>query len=184
LLSVGALIATVPAARSSIAAGSGDAVAQADGGGEDRNPTFASGSASDMAGPSAVQLSPVSFVSTERRAGGATLSPLEAERNLRSPVFLEQMDRMREDLRKELNLDSTVAISAAGASLGGSIIYLLWLIRGGVLMGSYLSALPAWQVLDPLPVLERLKDPTQDNDELSDDFSEYADDRLKSLRGY
>jgi hypothetical protein len=118
------------------------------------------------------------------QAGDVSQSVQETERTLRSPVFLEQMDRMREDIRKELNLDSTVAISAAGAALGGSVIYLLWLIRGGVLMGSYLSALPAWQVLDPLPMLERLKDPTQDDDDLPDDLSDHADDPLQSLRGY
>jgi len=29
----------------------------------------------------------------------------------------------------------------------------IWLIRGGVLLSSMLSALPAWQMLDPLPVV-------------------------------
>ena len=191
-------------ARSDLATEAGAAEAQSDVGGGDGSTTFVRRLERDLLGSTIVELTPVSFVSAERRAailapqlivepefapfnlqvGGVSLSPQEAERSLRSPVFLEQMDRMREDLRKELNLDSTVAISVAGASLGGSVIYLLWMIRGGVLMGSYLSALPAWQVLDPLPVLERLKDPTQDDDELPDDLSDLADDGLQSLRGY
>ena len=211
-LPVAALIAAVPvpvavpvvAARSDPATGSGAGGAQADGGSGDVPSTVIARGTSEISATAAVQLSPVSFVSAERRdavlspqviaepefslfnlqAGVLGLSPQEGERTLRSPVFLEQMDRMREDIRKELNLDSTVAISAAGATLGGSVIYLLWLIRGGVLMGSYLSALPAWQVLDPLPVLERLKDPTQDDDDLPDDLSDHADDPLQSLRGY
>jgi len=40
----------------------------------------------------------------------------------------------------------------------------LWLIRGGVLVGSYLSALPAWRMLDPLPVLSRV-DEEEDEEE-------------------
>ena len=30
---------------------------------------------------------------------------------------------------------------------------MIWLIRGGVLLSSVLSSLPAWQMVDPLPVL-------------------------------
>ena len=33
----------------------------------------------------------------------------------------------------------------------------LWLVRGGLLLTSVLSALPAWQVVDPLPVLGTMK---------------------------
>ena len=72
---------------------------------------------------------------------------------------------MREEIRKDFNLDQTVAVSAAGVTFGVSVVYVLWLIRGGVLMGSYLSALPAWRVLDPLPVLSRVDEEAQDDDE-------------------
>ena len=34
-----------------------------------------------------------------------------------------------------------------------SIGYVVWLVRGGILMSSMLSALPAWQMIDPLPIL-------------------------------
>ena len=157
--------------------------------------------------PSAVSgapLTPVSFVSGERRgfafapqpvvglefgqfnlqAGGVPLSPQEVERSLRSPAMLEQLDRIREEIRKDLNLEHTVAITAAGATFGVSVIYVLWLIRGGVLMGSYLSALPAWQVLDPLPVLERLKNPADEEDDSFEEFESPRADPLQSLRGY
>ena len=36
---------------------------------------------------------------------------------------------------------------------GVSIGYVVWLVRGGVLMSSMMSALPAWQMVDPMPVL-------------------------------
>ena len=32
---------------------------------------------------------------------------------------------------------------------------MLWLVRGGVLLSSLLSSLPAWRALDPLPVLAK-----------------------------
>ena len=115
---------------------------------------------------------------------GTPLSLQEIERGLRSPAMLEQLDRMREEIRRDFNLERSVAITAAGATFGLSVIYVLWLIRGGILMGSYLSALPAWQVLDPLPVLERLKNPADEEDDLFEEFENSRLDALHSLRGY
>ena len=153
---------------------------------------------------SGATLAAVSFVSGERRGfalspqlmadpefgpfnlqqSGTLFSLQEIERGLRSPAMLEQLDRMREEIRKDLDLERSVAITAAGATFGLSVIYILWLIRGGVLMGSYLSALPAWQVLDPLPVLERLKNPADEEDDLFEEFENSRLDALHSLRGY
>ena len=42
-------------------------------------------------------------------------------------------------------------------STGLSVGYVLWLGRGGVLLASLLSALPAWSTLDPLPVLAQVR---------------------------
>ena len=44
---------------------------------------------------------------------------------------------------------STSIVATGTLSIG----YVVWLVRGGVLMSSMLSALPAWQMVDPLPVL-------------------------------
>jgi len=166
-------------------------------------PTFTQSTAQPSAA-SALPLTAVSFVSGERRglslasqlvvdaefaefnvkAGGVPLSLQDVERSLRSPAMLEQLDRLREEIRKDLNLEQSVAITAAGATFGVSVIYVLWLIRGGVLMGSYLSALPAWQVLDPLPILERLKNPAEEEDDSFEEFENQRADPLNSLRGY
>ncbi|MBX3653156.1 MAG: LEPR-XLL domain-containing protein [Ramlibacter sp.] len=111
----------------------------------------------------------------------------ELQRAFRSQAFVEEMDRAREQIRVELNLDRTVAVSAAGVGFGASVIYVLWLIRGGVLMGSYLSALPAWRVLDPLPVLSQAGDDMDGGDGPDDDDGMGADlagDPMASLRGY
>ena len=115
---------------------------------------------------------------------GVSVSEDEIQRTLRSPAFIEEVDRLREEIRQEIDFDGTMALSAASATFGVSLLYLLWLIRGGVLMGSYLSALPAWKVLDPLPVLERMDESNQEDDELVDGTGNAPDDAAASLRGY
>jgi hypothetical protein len=45
------------------------------------------------------------------------------------------------------------AYASAGASLF-TVGYVAWLIRGGVLLTSFMSSLPSWQSFDPLPILE------------------------------
>jgi len=121
---------------------------------------------------------------------GVSVSAEELQRALRSAAFVEEMDRVREQIRAEFNLDRTVAVSAAGVGLGASVIYVLWLIRGGVLMGSYLSAIPAWRVLDPLPVLAEAgggSDGDADGDADADDDAmdgPGGSDPVSPLRGY
>jgi len=66
-------------------------------------------------------------------------------------------------------------------SLGLSLLYVMWLIRGGVLMGSYLSALPAWRVLDPLPVLSRIDDDVEDDDDALDGVPAANGDPLRGF---
>jgi hypothetical protein len=55
---------------------------------------------------------------------------------------------------------------------GLSVGFVAWLIRGGALLSSLVSSLPAWRVLDPFPVLAR----RNDDDPLDDD-----DESLESL---
>ncbi|HMA06493.1 MAG TPA: hypothetical protein VKP68_01440, partial [Ramlibacter sp.] len=110
---------------------------------------------------------------------GAVLEDLQ--RTLRSSAFSDQLDELRSTLYEQLELDKTITISVAGVSLGLSLVYVLWLIRGGVLMGSYLSALPAWRVLDPLPVLSRVDEEAEEDDEALDAVT---DDGGNPLRGF
>jgi large repetitive protein len=61
------------------------------------------------------------------------------------------------------------------------VVYVLWLVRGGVLLGSYLSALPAWRLLDPLPVLAQ---PGEEEDEDDEAFDREPDRGMDPLRGF
>ena len=60
-------------------------------------------------------------------------------------------------------------MALAAGSLS-DLAYLLWLVRGGALVASALSALPAWRMLDPLPVLTRVSDDEDEEEgEVDDD---------------
>jgi hypothetical protein len=102
------------------------------------------------------------------------------QRTLHSTAFSNQLDHLREAVREDLDLDQSVAVSVVSVSLGLSLVYVLWLIRGGVLLGSYLSALPAWRMLDPLPVLSRVEDEEDDEEPLEGGRRDGRD----TLRGF
>lgn len=69
-----------------------------------------------------------------------------------------EFDRQQEEIAEQsANTQSLIGRSFTLSS-GLSVGYLLWLIRGGTLMGSVLSSLPAWRLVDPLPVLGALGD--------------------------
>jgi hypothetical protein len=57
-----------------------------------------------------------------------------------------------------------LSAAAAAVGLSFSVGYVVWLVRGGILLSSLLSSLPAWRMLDPLPVLARVGDDEDDED--------------------
>lgn len=124
------------------------------------------------------ELTAVRFSFGARGEGGAME---ELQRTFRSTAFSGQLDQLRADVQETLDLDRTMTISVAGVSMGLSLVYVLWLIRGGVLMGSYLSALPAWRVLDPLPVLSRVDEEADEDDEALDGVSDRGGNPLRGL---
>jgi hypothetical protein len=83
----------------------------------------------------------------------------------RNQAFTEALDRLRDSLNVETEVEQRIVASAATFGMGLSVGYVLWLLRGGILLGSLLSSLPAWRFVDPLPVLSRLRD---DEDEGED----------------
>jgi hypothetical protein len=113
-------------------------------------------------------------------SGGDNARLDDFQRTLRSAAFAGQLDQLRESVRHDLDLDKSLSISVASVSLGLSVVYVLWLIRGGVLLGSYLSALPAWRLLDPLPVLARFGDEDDDEEPLEGGRRDGRD----TLRGF
>ncbi len=103
------------------------------------------------------------LASSQSASSGVALTPPTQVREM-----LSEFDQMRESLRDQAKVEaSTVAVTAA-ASLGLSVGYVVWLLRGGVLVSSLLSSLPAWRFVDPLPILGRLDDDQEDGDSSDD----------------
>ncbi len=81
--------------------------------------------------------------------------------------YMRQLDQARGQMDDEMKFDKIAIGSSIAASTGLSIGYVLWLLRGGVLVSSLLSSLPAWRMIDPLPVLGKSRDDDEDADEES-----------------
>ncbi|MGI9518285.1 MAG: Ig-like domain-containing protein, partial [Pirellulaceae bacterium] len=66
----------------------------------------------------------------------------------------QQLDQLADDVGKkglfEFGFTSSVAVTTITATAG----YVIWSLRGGFLMATLVSSLPAWSHIDPLPVLE------------------------------
>ena len=70
-------------------------------------------------------------------------------------VLLSQLDNLRDkfgsnDGEFHFDLNLTFSTSAIAVTAG----YILWTIRGGVLMATMMSSLPTWRFVDPLPILD------------------------------
>ena len=70
--------------------------------------------------------------------------------------FLSDLDSSTNEIFFEYPIQQWVAGTAVFASAGVSVGYVMWTIRGGYLLASMLSSVPAWALVDPLPVLEYL----------------------------
>jgi parallel beta-helix repeat protein len=72
---------------------------------------------------------------------------------LRSVEFTRDIDNIRREVQQEMSLERAVVGSSVAVTTSVSIGYVIWLLRGGVLLSSLLATLPAWRSLDPFPVL-------------------------------
>jgi len=104
-------------------------------------------------------------IAVSDRAGGS---------GSRAAGLAGDLDRVRDDLGEQAYLHHWVSGSIAVGSFGLTVGYVLWLLRGGALVASLLSSLPAWRLIDPLPVLSRV-DEEEDADEDQDAFVSFAE---------
>jgi hypothetical protein len=138
----------------------------------------AAGAASAVPGNSAVgagnggvgAVSNVAFVGTTEAGVGMPFAPTGVVPDVRVTSVPEQVFpflAVRGEMASAMDVadhkliaDQKVKImagSATAASFGASALYVVWLLRGGSLLSSLLSILPAWQTIDPLPVLDNFE---------------------------
>ncbi|MET0961247.1 MAG: hypothetical protein ABWY05_00285, partial [Noviherbaspirillum sp.] len=91
----------------------------------------------------------------------------------RSETLNRSLDDMRDSVKAAAETEHRIVGSSVAVGASVSVGYVIWLLRGGVLATSLLSSLPAWRFVDPLPVLARMR---QGGDEEED-----SDDSLESL---
>ena len=70
----------------------------------------------------------------------------------------QDLDKMASDIQAMSDFERIVIGAAVTVSSTLTVGYVLWLVRGGVLVGSLLAQMPAWRFVDPLPILEHLVD--------------------------
>ncbi len=85
----------------------------------------------------------------------------------RAATLSRDLDELRENVRQGTTIEKFALSSAVAVSSGLSVGYVAWLVRGGVLLSTLLSSMPAWRVLDPFPVLARQRDTDDDDDDES-----------------
>ncbi len=75
-----------------------------------------------------------------------------------SGVMWAKLDDMKRDMDQvvQTSTESMTLVVGTTATVGTSLTvgYVLWLLRGGTLVASMVSALPAWTMIDPLPILD------------------------------
>lgn len=84
---------------------------------------------------------------------GSDAPGLDLASALRERSLVQALEPLRRETGEARGESQQIIVAGSAASAGLSVGYVLWLARGGVLMASVLSALPAWASLDPLPVL-------------------------------
>jgi Cadherin-like domain len=106
------------------------------------------------------------------------LKPLEASVSDRlasatsSAAFIGELDRVRDSVRADEVLERNIIVSSVATGATMSVGYVLWLLRGGLLLTSLLSSLPAWRFVDPLPVMGRLQEDDDEDDDAANDTVE------------
>jgi VCBS repeat-containing protein len=85
------------------------------------------------------------------------ITNFNTDNNPRSPEFLEELDQMQQDLdasaaQNRITQDLSVG-AVTGVGITSAALFVSWLLRGGSLLASLLTVMPAWRSLDVLPIL-------------------------------
>lgn len=69
-------------------------------------------------------------------------------------LLWNNLNVIRDQIEEDSNAMAVAVGTATAVSGVATIGYLVWTLRGGYLVASLVSAVPAWRVFDPLPILE------------------------------
>ncbi|MFO1321697.1 MAG: DUF4347 domain-containing protein [Burkholderiales bacterium] len=121
----------------------------------------------------------------DQRAVEVDSAALEMHQAVLKDTSLRQaLDQVKQADDARVRAEQLVSGSSAAVAGSLSVGYVVWLLRGGVLLSSLLSSLPAWQVVDPLPVLSRQRRDAEDADEDPDDPLERLFSKAQALKRF
>ncbi len=93
-------------------------------------------------------------------------------------------DETQKDGQSPLSLEHMAAGATVSVVSAFSVGYALWTLRGGYLLTSFLAALPAWQMIDPLPVLQSFAAAKDDDEEEGIDEDRHGQREGRSLSSF
>ncbi|MDG1893655.1 MAG: Ig-like domain-containing protein [Fuerstiella sp.] len=82
-----------------------------------------------------------------------------------NPSDVDIHESQDDQWRKDQIVEQVVVGSTAVVTTSVSVGYVMWLLRGGSLLTTFLSSLPAWQAFDPLAVLESFNETGDENND-------------------
>ena len=107
----------------------------------------------------------------------AALAPLEIminaviEKELMFVVqegeFWDGLDSIEEIAKLDVRIQASEIASALGLTTTVSVGYVLWALRGGYLLSFVLAQMPAWRMIDPLPIFDYQSDEDEDDETLA-----------------
>ena len=74
----------------------------------------------------------------------------------------EDLDEVRDQLQSLVHSQMFVVGSALTVSTGLTVGYVMWMLRGGMLLSSLIAQIPAWSLIDPLVILSHMDDDEED----------------------
>ena len=103
--------------------------------------------------------------------------------NMLAATFLDKLDSVTSEIKHDAYANSGSVATVAGISGVLTVGYVLWLVRSGFLVASFVSTMPAWQMVDPLAVVEY---GSSNVDDVEDDALEdmiHVNDNVQSNNG-
>lgn len=93
------------------------------------------------------------------------LSTLDPSLLDRTGWFWQALDRNRQQMESEANLPEILLGNTAAITSSITVGYLIWLIKGGQVLAALMANLPAWRLIDPLPILSTMIDEEEGDDD-------------------
>jgi hypothetical protein len=103
---------------------------------------------------------PISHTRNSDSAAGAMPPSANPELSGADPLspLLSDLNAMDHKLGLLINRQELAIGTALTASTAFAVGYVIWMLRGGMLLTSLIAQLPAWRLVDPLVVLDRMSD--------------------------